>query len=113
MGREDLDSNELIVTLRLRAPNLKIVEAEASQESAKVGETIPCAWCWPTTATPTPRTLEIILCEQRRIDEDIKRDLRTEGCADEDIVMRQVVGAILAPTDAEEEKQVEITCSTP
>ncbi|MGB2018280.1 MAG: CARDB domain-containing protein, partial [Candidatus Poseidoniaceae archaeon] len=105
---EDLDSNELIVTLRLRAPNLKIVEAEASQDSAKVGETIPVRVVLANDGNTHATDIEIILCEQRRIDDDIKRDLRTEGCDDEDIVMRQVVGAILAPTDAEEEKQVEI-----
>ena len=33
--------------------------------------------------------------------------MRTEAALT-NIVMRQVVGAILAPTDAEEEKQVEI-----
>jgi hypothetical protein len=105
---EDLDSNELIVTLRLRAPNLKIVEAEASQGNAKVGDTIPVRVVLANDGNTHATDIEIILCEQRRIDEDIKRELRTEGCDDEDIVMRQVVGAILAPTDAEEEKQVEI-----
>jgi len=105
---DDLDSNELIVTLRLRAPNLKIVEAEASQENAKVGETIPVRVVLANDGNTHATDIEIILCEQRRIDDDIKRDLRTEGCDDDDIVMRQVVGAILAPTDAEEEKQVEI-----
>ena len=35
-------------------------------------------------------------------------DLKKEGCAEEDVVMRQVVGAILEPTDAEDEKVVEI-----
>ena len=105
---EDLDSNELIVTLRLRAPNLKIVEAEASQDSAKVGETIPVRVVLANDGNTHATDIEIILCEQRRIDDDIKRDLRTEGCDDEDIVMRQVVGAILAPTDAEEQKQVEV-----
>ena len=105
---EFLDSNELIVTLRLRAPNLRIVEASADTTVGKVGESLPVRVVIANDGNTHATDIEIILCAQRKASDDVKEDLRKDGCDDEDIVMRQVVGAILAPTDAESEKVVEV-----
>jgi hypothetical protein len=105
---EFLDSNEQIVTLRLRAPNLRIVEASADTTVAKVGESLPVRVVIANDGNTHATDIEIILCAQRKASDEVKEELRKDGCADEDIVMRQVVGAILAPTDAESEKVVEV-----
>ena len=96
------------MTLRLRAPNLRIVEVGAEETHAKVGESIPVRVVLANDGNTHATDIEIILCAQRKASESVKEELRQDGCNDEDIVMRQVVGAILAPTDAETEKSVEV-----
>ena len=103
-----LDTNELVVTLRLRAPNLIVKEATVVENSASVDETIPIQVVIANDGNTHATDIEVILCEARNSKSGTLADLKKEGCAEEDVVMRQVVGAILEPTDAEDEKVVEI-----
>ena len=103
-----LDTNELVVTLRLRAPNLVVKEATVVENSASVDETIPIQVVIANDGNTHATDIEVILCEARNSKSGTLADLKREGCAEEDVVMRQVVGAILEPTDAEDEKIVEI-----
>ncbi len=99
-----LDSNELIVTLRLRAPNLEIVEASISENdaSADVGETIPIRVVVQNTGNVHAVKVEIILCVDQTVEEIDER-----GCDDENIVYRQIIGALLPPDDTGIPNQVE------
>ena len=105
---DSLDTNELVVTLRLRAPNLVVKEATVVENSASVDETIPIQVVIANDGNTHATDIEVILCEARNSKSNTLADLKKEGCAEEDVVMRQVVGAILEPTDAEDEKVVEI-----
>jgi hypothetical protein len=101
---ELLDSNELIVTLRLRAPNLEIVEASVSESdaSADVGETIPVRVVIQNTGNVHAVEVEIILCEDQTVEE-----IEDRGCDDENIVYRQIIGALLPPDATGNPNQVE------
>ncbi|MDA9156398.1 hypothetical protein N9N88_02500, partial [Candidatus Poseidoniaceae archaeon] len=46
-------------------------------------------------------------------DADIIKDIRKNGCDDENIVMRQVIGALLAPDDTEDYKEIELVLLYP
>jgi uncharacterized membrane protein len=99
-----LDSNELIITLRLRAPNLEIVEASVSdaESSAEIGAAIPIRVIVQNTGNVHASDVEIILCQ----DQDAA-DVRENGCDDENIVYRQTIGALTPPDDTGKAKQVE------
>lgn len=49
-----------------------------------------------------------MLCEYGEVNSEITNDLRENGCDEENVVMRQVVGALLAPDDTEEAKSIEL-----
>ena len=101
---ELLDSNELIVTLRLRAPNLEIVEASVSESDANadVGETIPVRVVIQNTGNVHATDVEVILCEDQSVS-----DIEDRGCDDENIVYRQMIGALLPPDATGNPNQIE------
>ena len=108
---DDFDSNELIITLRLRAPNLVIKSVEVSDESGDVDSTIPIQITLQNTGNVHATDIEIVLCEYDESTNAIKREISKQtkkgnGCEEENIVMRQVVGALLAPDDSEEAKEI-------
>ena len=107
---EDFDTNEFIVTLRLRAPNLEIVEIIAPPSfSGEVDSTIRIGIKLANTGNVHATDIEIVLCEYDDADDsDIMRELRANGCDEERVVMRQVVGALLAPDASEESKEIEL-----
>ena len=105
---EKLDSNELVLTLRLRAPNLVISEVSVSSESADVGDAIPIRIVLQNNGNVHATDVEVILCEFDSIDEEVMEDIRKNGCPEESVVMRQIIGAILAPDATLEAKQIEI-----
>jgi hypothetical protein len=105
---DKLDSNELILTLRLRAPNLVISEVSVSSESADVGDAIPIRIVLQNNGNVHATDVEVILCEFDSIDEEIMEEIRKNGCPEESIVMRQIIGAILAPDATLEAKEIEI-----
>ena len=107
---ENLDTNEFIVTLRLRAPNLEIVEIIAPPSfSGEVDSTIRIGIKLANTGNVHATDIEIVLCEYDDVaDAEILKQLRNEGCEEERVVMRQVVGALLAPDASEESKEIEL-----
>jgi len=53
--------------------------------------------------------IEIVLCEYDKVnDADLIKEIRQDGCEEDRIVMRQVVGALLAPDATEEAKEIEL-----
>jgi hypothetical protein len=107
---EDLDSNEFIVTLRLRAPNLEIREVIMPPEtSGEVDSTIPIGIILQNTGNVHATDIEIVLCEYDDAnDMEVVKEIRKNGCEEERVVMRQVVGALLAPDASEEAKEIEL-----
>jgi hypothetical protein len=105
---EDLDSNELILTLRLRAPNLLIKSVSVSDYSGDVDSTIPIQITLQNTGNVHATDIEIVICEYPESSNAIQREISKNGCAEENIVMRQVVGALLAPDDSEDAKEIEL-----
>ena len=110
---ENLDTNEFIVTLRLRAPNLVISEVTASDFTGDVDTTIPIRVVLQNNGNTHATDIEIILCEYPNSDVDTLNEIKKNGCADENIVMRQVIGALLAPDNSEDYKEIELVLLYP
>ena len=105
----NLDTNEFIVTLRLRAPNLEIKEIiMPPSTSAEVDSTIPIGIILQNTGNVHATDIEIVLCEYDDVTDETTREIRKNGCDEERVVMRQVVGALLAPDDTEDAKEIEL-----
>ena len=49
-----------------------------------------------------------MLCEYDEIDDDVIKDLQKDGCPDENIVMRQSIGAIQPPDATGEANEIEV-----
>jgi len=107
---DDFDTNEFIVTLRLRAPNLEIKEIITPPSySSEVDSTIPIGIILQNTGNVHATNIEIVLCEYDKVnDQDTIKEIRKNGCDEERIVMRQVVGALLAPDATEDAKEIEL-----
>jgi hypothetical protein len=106
---DSLDTNEFIITLRLRAPNLDITDVKASITKAAVGETIPIKVILENNGNTHATDIEIILCEYPDADDaETLSEINKNQCAEENIVMRQVIGALLAPDASEESKSIEL-----
>jgi hypothetical protein len=107
---DNFDTNEFIVTLRLRAPNLEIKEIILPPSlSGEVDSTIPVGIILQNTGNVHATDIEIVLCEYDDVnDQDIIKEIRANGCEEDRIVMRQVVGALLAPDDTEDAKEIEL-----
>ena len=105
---DDLDSNEFILTLRLRAPNLKISEVSVSTESNEVDNTIPVRVVLVNDGNVHATDIELVLCEFDEADDEILKEIRNEGCPEDSVVMRQTVGALLAPDGTDEPQEIEL-----
>ena len=103
-----LDSNELIVTLRLRAPNLVISEVSVSSTSNEVDNTIPVRVVLQNTGNVHATNIEVILCEFDEATEEVLDDIRDDGCPEDSVVTRQTIGALLAPDASEDAQEIEL-----
>jgi uncharacterized membrane protein len=103
-----LDSNELIVTLRLRAPNLVISEVSVSSTTNEVDKTIPVRVVLQNTGNVHATNIEVILCEFSDYDDEMAKEIKKNGCPEDSIVMRQTVGALLAPDASEDAQEIEL-----
>ena len=103
-----LDSNEFILTLRLRAPNLVIADVSVSETSNEVDKTIPVRVVLQNTGNVHATNIEVVLCEFSDADDDVIQDIRKNGCPEDSIVMRQTVGALLAPDASKDAQEIEL-----
>jgi len=104
-----LDTNEMVVTLRLRAPNLRVEDIiMPPSTSADVDSTIPIGIILENDGNVHATDIEIVLCEYDKSSSELTKEIRDNGCDEEHVVMRQVVGALLAPDDSEDSRAVEI-----
>ena len=106
---EELDSNEFIVTLSLKAPDLVIKDIRVSQYSAEIDSTIPIGITLQNVGNTHATDIEIVLCQYDDVNsQSIVNDIKRNGCDEDSVVMRQVVGALLAPDASEDAKEIEI-----
>ena len=104
---DNLDTNEFIVTLRLRAPNLEISEIiMPPSNSAEVDATIPIGIILQNTGNVHATDIESVL-QYGEVSSEITKELRENGC-DEGIGHAAGHGALLAPDDTEEAKSIEL-----
>ena len=103
-----LDSNEKIVTINLRAPNLVVNSATTDATSADVGESIPIRIEIANTGNVHASDIEVILCEYD--DDEMMTEIRKNNnmCDEENIVMRQIIGALDKPDDSQDERAIEL-----
>ena len=103
-----LDSNEKIVTINLRAPDLVVKSASTDVTSADVGESIPIRIEIANTGNVHASDIEVILCEYD--DDDMLKEIRKNNnmCDEESIVMRQIIGALDKPDDSQTERVIEL-----
>ena len=103
-----LDSNEKIVTINLRAPDLVVKSASTDVTSADVGESIPIRIEIANTGNVHASDIEVILCEYD--DDDMMKEIRKNNnmCDEESIVMRQIIGALDKPDDSQTERVIEL-----
>ena len=82
---ENLDTNEFIITLRLRAPNLEIFDIiMPPSTSSDVDSTIPIGIILQNTGNVHATDIEIVLCEYDDAnDAATMREIRDNGCEEE------------------------------
>ena len=103
-----LDSNEKIVTIYLRAPDLVVKSATVDSSSADVGESIPIRIEIANTGNVHASDIEVVLCEYD--DDDMMAEIRKNDnmCDEDSIVMRQIIGALDKPDDSQDERVIEL-----
>ena len=99
------DSNEQVVTIRLRAPNLEILEVEVGekQNSAEVGEFIPVRVLVQNSGNVHATDVVIVLCQGQEV-----ADIRSNGCDEANVVFKQVIGALMPPDGTGDPTPIEL-----
>ena len=88
------DTNEQIVELRLRAPDLKILDVNVVTYTGDVGEMLSVNVQVVNVGNAHATNVNIILC----VDQS-KSDIKKNGCDEGNIVYRQIVQAIMPAND--------------
>ena len=103
-----LDTNEKIVTINLRAPNLVVKSASSDITAADVCESIPIRVEIANTGNVHASDFEVILCEYDA--DDMQAEIRKNNnmCDEDSIVMRQIIGALDKPDDSQDERVIEL-----
>ncbi len=102
------DTNELIVSIRLRAPNLRFESVEATDKSGDVGEMLAIKVWIINDGNVHATDVHVIVCQ----DQD-KEDVRKNGCNEENVAYRQVIGALMPPDAADKMDPAEIVLLYP
>jgi len=103
-----LDSNELPVTIRLRAPNLRFDDVQVEKRSGDVGDMLPITVFIVNDGNVHATDIHVIVCEQSLA--EIKAN---DGCAEESVAYRQVIGAMMSPDAADRVDPAEIVLLYP
>ncbi len=104
------DTNEQVIRIRLRAPDLDILNVQPVRLEAPIGDMIPINVEIINRGNVHAIDINIILCEDE--DEELVED---NICSEENVVYRQVVGALMPPdaSGSDSEDAVEITLLYP
>ena len=85
-----------------------ISEVSVSETSNDVDKTIPVRVVLQNTGNVHATNIEVVLCEFSEADDEILKDIRKEWMPRDSIVMRQTVGALLAPDASEDAQEIEL-----
>ena len=104
------DTNEQVLRIRLRAPDLEIIEVQSAKKEADVGEMIPINVKVINRGNVHATDINIVLCE-----DESESNRRKNICEEENVAYRQVIGALMPPDDSGtgDEDAVEITLLYP
>ena len=87
-----------------------IQEIIVSQYSAEIDSTIPIGITLQNIGNTHATDIEIVLCQYDDVNsQSIIKEIKRNGCDEDSIVMRQVVGALLAPSATEDAKELNIS----
>jgi len=100
--RPNCDTNEQVIELRLRAPDLRIKEVTVGTYRGDVGEMLSVNVEVVNDGNAHATDVNIILCAGQS-----ESDIEKNGCDEENIVYRQIVQAIM-PTPSDEETTPQI-----
>jgi len=100
--RPNCDTNEQIIELRLRAPDLRILEVEVGTYRGEVGAMLSVNVQVVNEGNAHATDVNIILCSA---DDQTKSEIKRNGCKEENIVYRQIVEAIM-PSNDEDPPQI-------
>ena len=100
----DCDTNEQILEMRLRAPDLVLESVEVDNNEASIGEMLSVIVVVTNRGNAHASDVNIILCKDQS-ESDIKRN----GCKERNIVYRQIVAAIMPIGQSETDQQDPIT----
>ena len=98
------DSNEQVLQLMLRAPDLKILSAEAPQSRAGVGEMISVTVKLQNIGNIHATDVSVILCADQS-----PSDIRKNGCDEDNIVYRQLIEAVMPVSQSSNQELLEIS----
>ena len=102
------DTNEQVLRIRLRAPDLEIIDVTPVRVEAPVGEMIPVNVQIINRGNVHATDINIVLCEDETED-----NIRNNICSEENVAYRQVIGALMPPDDSGSAEAVEITLLYP
>ena len=100
----DCDTNEQVLEMRLRAPDLVLESVVAPDREAEIGEMLSVNVYITNRGNAHAADVNIILCKDQS-ESDIKRN----GCKEENIVYRQIVNAIMPIGQSESDLSDPIT----
>ena len=98
----------MILTLRLKAPNLVVDAVSVERYSDEVGKSIPVKVVLMNKGNVHATNIEIVLCEFDGDDNELEKEIGNNGCPDGSIVSRQTIGAILGVDASDEAEPVEV-----
>jgi len=100
--RPNCDTNEQIIELRLRAPDLDILDVEVATYRGEVGAMLSVNVQVVNNGNAHATDVNIILCSA---DDQTKSEIKRNGCKEDNIVYRQIVEAIM-PSNDEDPPQI-------
>ena len=100
----DCDTNEQVLEMRLRAPDLVLESVIVNKNEAAIGEMLSVNVFVTNRGNAHAADVNIILCKDQS-ESDIKRN----GCKEHNIVYRQIVAAIMPIGQSESEQSDPIT----
>ena len=98
------DSNEQVLQLMLRAPDLKILVANATQSRAGVGEMISVTVKLQNVGNIHATDVSVILCADQS-----PSNIRNNGCDEDNIVYRQLIEAVMPVSQSGNQELLEIS----
>ena len=86
----DCDTNEQVLELRLRAPDLEIIEVTTGSTKGAIGDMLSVSVKIVNRGNAHATDVNVILCKDQSTS-----DIKKNGCDEVNIVYRQIIKAIM------------------